>query len=114
MKIKDILKRKKYSSPYYGNNKALGTVPAVPLRQEEPQEEAAPKLKEPETDWERLRFELIKTLIAQDRRSVVLGKLKTNNRQIAENARKLADAVIAEMRNHPYRENHGGEKPEDL
>lgn len=82
---------------------------AVPLRPEtEPKEE--PKvinvIKQGGitlAEWEQRRFELMKMLVCQDRRSVVLGKLQASNRQIAENARKLADASIAELVKHPYR-----------
>lgn len=64
-------------------------------------------------EWERRRFELMKMLIAQERRSVVLGKLQANNRQIAETARRLTDASIAELINHPYREDYDTGKPKD-
>ena len=92
---------------------------AVPLRPEtEPKEE--PKtinvIKQSGitlAEWEQRRFELMKMLVCQDRRSVVLGKLQASNRQIAENARKLADASIAELVKHPYRGDYGTGKEPD-
>ena len=94
---------------------------AVPLR---PETEPKPK-EEQKTinvikqsgitlaEWEQRRFELMKMLVCQDRRSVVLGKLQASNRQIAENARKLADASIAELVKHPYRGDYGTGKEPD-
>lgn len=67
-----------------------GRKPAPPARQA-----AGP-------DWEQRRFELMKMLVGQDRRSVVLGKLKATNKEIAHNSRLLADAAIMELKDHPY------------
>ena len=82
---------------------------AVPLRPEtEPKEE--PKtinvIKQSGitlAEWEQRRFELVKMLIAQERRSVVLGKLRANDKQIVAKARSLADAAIEELQTHPFK-----------
>ena len=109
--------RNKWASPYYGTSGALFHGSAVPLRVEEKSEanhlptpstiEApVPKRKvphNPEIDWERLRFELMKMLVCQDRRSVVLGKLKSTNKQIANTCRVLTDAAIRELQLHPLK-----------
>jgi hypothetical protein len=49
--------------------------------------------------WERRRWELTRLLVLQDRRSVVLGKLKASPKQIAIKAKIQADATIEVMRN---------------
>ena len=101
--------KKNYSSSYYGRggNKPLFTAPtSVPA-----QEPAVPKDRPKpvvahtpiQTDWEQRRFELMKMLVAQDRRSVVLGKLRATDKQIAAKARSLADAAIMELQTHPYK-----------
>ena len=55
-----------------------------------------------EEKWENRRWELMRVLIAQDRRSVVLGKLNASEKQIARKARLLTDATIDELRkNNP-------------
>lgn len=51
-----------------------------------------------EEKWEQRRWELARHLVAQDRRSVVLGKLNMSDRAIARKARQLADATIHELR----------------
>lgn len=97
---------------------------AVPLRPE-PETE---KPKEPATietpapvrftptsaapDWEQRRFELACKISLQERRSVVLGKLKATDRQIASKARCLSDAIIKELQTHPYKsdDDEAGEK----
>ena len=56
-----------------------------------------------EVDWELRRFELVKMLIAQERRSVVLGKLRANDKQIVAKARSIADAAIKELQTHPFK-----------
>ena len=53
-----------------------------------------------EERWEHRRWELTKYLVAQDRRSVVLGKLNMSDKAIARKARQLADATINELRKH--------------
>lgn len=53
-----------------------------------------------EEKWEQRRWELTRYLVAQDRRSVVLGKLNSSASAIARKARQLADATILELRNH--------------
>lgn len=125
MKLRDFFRRKNYASPYYGGTGALFQGSAVPLRPE-PETE---KPKEPATietpapvrftptsaapDWEQRRFELVSRLMCQERRSVILGKLQATPKQIAENARKLADASIAELVKHPYRGDYGTGKEPD-
>jgi hypothetical protein len=49
--------------------------------------------------WERRRWELTRLLVLQDRRSVVLGKLKASPKQIAIKAKIQADATIEVLRN---------------
>lgn len=123
-RIRNLFKRGgKYASPYYGGTDPLFNSSAVPLRQEEqPEQHQLPtstpapvqqveKKVSAEPDWEQRRFELLKMLIAQERRSVVLGKLQASNKQIAHIARVLADAGIRELMNHPMEASHdtGGE-----
>lgn len=123
MKFKNPFKRN-YASPYYGGTGALFQGSAVPLRPE-PETE---KPKEPATietpapvrftptsatpDWEQRRFELACKISLQERRSVVLGKLKATDRQIASKARCLSDAIIKELQTHPYKsdDDEAGEK----
>ena len=87
----------------------------MPLRRQ-PQQEAdhlpvpAPPVKvpnsvvphHPEIDWEARHFELFKVLLAQERRSVILGKLRASCKQIVNTARVLSDASIKELQKHPY------------
>ena len=103
-------KRKNFASPYYGKgNRALFTSPPmIPQQQEElPKSTQAPvqvvKRESAEPDWELRRFELVKMLIAQERRSVVLGKLRANDKQIVAKARSIADAAIKELQTHPFK-----------
>lgn len=104
-------KRKNFASPYYGKgNRALFTSPPmIPQQQEElPKTLPSPamtlqRIKPAEPDWELRRFELVKMLIAQERRSVVLGKLRANEKQIAAKARSIADAAIKELQTHPFK-----------
>lgn len=51
-----------------------------------------------EEKWEQRRWELVRYLVAQDRRSVILGKLRASAKTIAGKARELADATILELR----------------
>ena len=74
--------------------------PEGPVPQEVEKKEPA------DPDWEQRRFELMKMLLAQERRSVVLGMLQASNKQIANTARVLADAGIRELMNHPMEESH--------
>lgn len=121
-KLRELFGRKSYASPYYGKgNRPLFTSPMPHMQVQQTQQELpkttpAPvrvvEKKEPDApDWEQRRFELVKMLIGQDRRSVVLGKLRANNKQIAATARSLADAAIRELRNHPMQsdDDTGGE-----
>jgi hypothetical protein len=119
-------KRKNYASPYYGENGPLfGNGAAMPLRQDTEDTGRKPVLdisqvrvpytKPNELDWEQRRYEVARILVAQDRRSVVLGKLKASHRQIAANARALADALINELQTHPCkRENEDGGETDDV
>lgn len=125
---KIFCRRGKYSSPYYGNNTALfGNGADIPQRPDTEVRDEGNGLKTvtsggiqytvvkiTDAEWERRRFELMKMLVCQERRSVVLGKLTANNRQIAENARKLTDAALAELVNHPYRTDYDTGKPKDV
>lgn len=112
MNLKKLFKRKKYASPYYGGKGALYNAPAMPIKQEEQEGNELPaKVSAPvrviakavDPDWELRRFELVKMLIAQERRSVVLGKLRANDKQIVTKARSLADAAIRELQSHPMK-----------
>ena len=101
--------KKNYSSSYYGRggNRPLFTAPtSVPAQEPAvPKERPKPVVAHTpvQTDWEQRRFELMKMLVAQDRRSVVLGKLRATDKQIAAKARSLADAAIMELQTHPYK-----------
>lgn len=53
-----------------------------------------------EDKLEQRRYEIVRHLVAQDRRSVVLGKLQASPTTIARKARELADATIIELRTH--------------
>lgn len=64
----------------------------------------------PVPDWEVRRYEIARMLALQDRRSVVLGKLRANNETIARNARKLADALIKELKSNPLKLDNDEEK----
>lgn len=123
MNIRNIFKRKKKAaSPYYGRgNHPLLAAPAKPLRDENeevnrPRAASMPLIPAPQIiDWEQWRYEVARILVAQDRRSVVLGKLKASHRQIAANARALADALINELQTHPCkRENEDGGETDDV
>ena len=103
-------KRKNFASPYYGKgNRALFTSPPmIPQQQEElPKSTQAPvqvvKRESAEPDWEQRRFEMMKMLVAQERRSVVLGKLRANDKQIVAKARSITDAAIRELQTHPFK-----------
>lgn len=125
MKIKNLFRKKnKYASPYYGSNGALFNSSAVPLRLEQQSEQEAkqkikasqlpppPDPRPTEPDWEQRRFELACKIALQERRSVVLGKLKATDRQIASKARCLSDAIIKELQPHQFKSNddEAGEK----
>jgi len=115
MSLLDFFRRKNYASPYYGGTGALFQGSAVPLRPEPEAEK--PKKLEPITtpvpvrftptstapDWEQRRFELAWKIALQERRSVVLGKLKATDRQIASKARCLSDAIIKELQTHQFK-----------
>ena len=103
-------KRKNFASPYYGKgNRALFTSPPmIPQQQEElPKSTQAPvqvvKSESAEPDCEQRRFEMMKMLVAQERRSVVLGKLRANDKQIVAKARSITDAAIRELQTHPFK-----------
>lgn len=51
-----------------------------------------------EQKWEQRRYDLAKSIALQERKSVVLGKLNSSPEAIARAARRLADAVIRELR----------------
>lgn len=55
--------------------------------------------------WEARRWKLACHLVAQDRRSVVLGKLQASPKTIARKARELADATITELRTNKHNYN---------
>ena len=74
-----------------GENTAASTLDIHPVKTPEELEEEK---------WEQRRWELTRYLVAQDRRSVVLGKLNSSASAIARKARQLADATILELRNH--------------
>ena len=74
-----------------GENTAASTLDIHPIKTPEELEEEK---------WEQRRWELTRYLVAQDRRSVVLGKLNSSASAIARKARQLADATILELRNH--------------
>lgn len=106
MSLKDIFKRKNYGSSYYGKgNRPLfnspSSIPMMPPEEKKTAPVQFTPIKPTEPDWEQRRFELMKTLVAQDRRSVVLGKLRASHKQIAATARALADAAIKELQTHP-------------
>ena len=117
-------KRKNYASPYYGKgNRALFTSPPmIPQPQQQvktnhshlPEPPNVPPPPRPaDPDWEQRRFELVKMLIGQDRRSVVLGKLRATHKQIAATARALADAAIKELQTHPMQSDDTGREGHD-
>lgn len=121
---KKLSRRGKYTSPYYTGVEALGSAPAAPLRQDPDPvpvnghvapHEPIPCPKPNAVDWEQRRFELLKMLLAQERRSVVLGKLQASNKQIANTARVLADAGIRELMKHPMElsDETGGETTDE-
>lgn len=74
-----------------GENTAASTMEFYSIKTKEEAEEEK---------WEQRRWELARYLVAQDRRSVVLGKLNSSASAIARKARQLADATILELRNH--------------
>lgn len=125
--IRNLFRRKNYASSYYGKgNKPLFTSPMPPMQVQQPEPQELPKSvpapvqvqevekKEPaDPDWEQRRFELMKMLLAQERRSVVLGKLQASNKQIANTARVLADAGIRELMNHPIDMSYDTRREED-
>lgn len=106
--------KKNQDSPY-GKEPLFGSS-ALPLRREEQEQLTTSSRfitstkKETGPDWELRRFELVKMLIAQERRSVVLGKLKANDKQIAAKARSIADAAIKELITHPFKNDDECEK----
>ena len=74
-----------------GENTGASTMEFYPIKTKEEAEEEK---------WEQRRWELARYLVAQDRRSVVLGKLNATSKAIARKARELADATVQELRNH--------------
>lgn len=60
-----------------------------------------------EEKWDARRWKLVCHLVAQDRRSVVLGKLNSSPQAIAKKARQLADATINELRNNKTKSDEG-------
>ena len=63
-----------------------------------------------EEKWEQRRWELARYLVAQDRRSVVLGKLNMSDRAIARKARQLTDATINELRKFNKSDSNGDQE----
>ena len=107
--------KKNQDSPY-GKEPLFGSS-ALPLRREEEEQMATsapvhftPTKKETGPDWELRRFELMKMIVAQERRSVVLGKLRASDKQIAARARSIADAAIRELITHPFKNDDECEK----
>lgn len=68
------------------------------VRLEEASRYAKTKAELEDEKWEQRRWELVRSLVAQDRRSVILGKLNLSEKAIARKARLLADATINELR----------------
>lgn len=108
-------KRKRdYASPYYGGKGPLVNAPSFPQEREETKpvldisHVRVPCPRPNEADWEQRRFELVKMLIKEGRRSVVLGKSNDSDKQIAAKARKLADAAIRELQTNPYKNHEEG------
>ena len=63
-----------------------------------------------EEKWEQRRWELTRYLVAQERRSVVLGKLNMSDRAIARKARQLTDATINELRKFNKSDSNGDQE----
>lgn len=113
-------KRKdKFASPYYGGKGPLVNAPAFPPKRDEETETIArttaagpvrliAKARPTDADWEQRRFEIVKMLIKEGRRSVVLGKSNDSDKQIAAKALRLADAAIKELQTHPYKSHEEG------
>lgn len=117
MNWKKLFKRKNQDSPY-GKEPLFGSS-ALPLRRDDEEEQKTtsaplqfvPTKKEPAgPDWELRRFELMKMIVAQERRSVVLGKLRASDKQIAARARSITDAALKELMTHPYQNDDECEK----
>ena len=109
--------KKNQDSPY-GKEPLFGSS-ALPLRREVDEQKTTsapvhftPTKKETGPDWELRRFELAKMIVAQERRSVVLGKLKANDKQIAAKARSISDAAIKELITHPFKNDESREENE--
>jgi len=51
-----------------------------------------------ERKWDDRHFEIVKALVVQSKLSVILGRMHNSPEAIAKDARKQADAVIAELR----------------
>lgn len=107
--MKLFKKKNKLASPYYGGTAPLIKAPALPPPQkrddEDREKRLATRYRITEADWERRHYELVVKIILQERKSVVLGKLKADDAQIVARARKLADAAIRELQTHPYKTN---------
>lgn len=75
--------------PLHVHDSAVDGLEIYPLKTKEEIEEEK---------WEQRRWELTRYLVAQERRSVVLGKLNASVSAMARKARQLADATIHELR----------------
>lgn len=95
--IKRLFKRaRREPTPLPMPHPSEGSLEIYPVRSKEEMEEAR---------WERRRWELVRYLVAQDRRSVVLGKRQASPKTIARKARELADATITELRTNKHNYN---------
>ena len=61
-----------------------------------------------EEKWEEGRWEETRYLVTQERRSVVLGKLKEKRKKKERKGREVAEGTVSEMRTVNYSE-HGRE-----
>ena len=84
-----------------GENTAASTMELFPIKTKEEAEEEK---------WEQRRWELARYLVAQDRRSVVLGKLNMSDMAIARKARQLTDATINELRKYNKSDSNGDQE----
>lgn len=106
-----FFKKKRKAEPKAETVERVKEIAREPLRVSESKIEFVPvKTKEEieEEKWEQRRWELTCHLVAQERRSVVLGKLNATVVDIARKARQIADATIRELRTNNQK-NYGTE-----